>query len=46
MRAHQMLPTVMIVLSVGAALLYAPTGDWRRVLYWLAAAALTYSVTW
>lgn len=36
---------MMIALSVGAAGVYAFDGDWRRVVYWLAAAALTASVT-
>ena len=25
---------------------YIPTGDWRKVVYWLAAATLTVVVTW
>jgi len=40
------LPTVLIIIDVLAAIGYIPTGDWRRVVYWLAAAALTYTVTW
>ena len=46
MKACQLFPSIMIALSIGAAAVYLPTGDWRRVLYWIAAAALTYSVTW
>ena len=42
----RVLPTVLIVIDVLAAVGYIPTGDWRRVVYWLAAAALTYTVTW
>jgi hypothetical protein len=42
----RVLPTVLIVIDVLAAIGYIPTGDWRRVVYWLAAAALTYTVTW
>jgi hypothetical protein len=33
-------PTILIVLDVLAALAYLPVGDWRKVVYWLAAAAL------
>jgi len=42
----RVLPTVLIVIDVLAAIGYIPTGDWRRVVYWLAAAALTWTVTW
>jgi len=42
----RVLPTVLIIIDVLAAVGYIPTGDWRRVVYWLAAAALTYTVTW
>lgn len=39
-------PTILIVLSVLAAVSYIPSGDWRHVVYWLAAAALNASVTY
>lgn len=42
----RVLPTILIVIDVLAAIGYIPTGDWRRVVYWLAAAALTWTVTW
>ena len=42
----RILPTVLIVIDVMAALAYIPTGDWRRVAYWLAAGVLTAVVTW
>lgn len=38
--------TILIVLDVLAALAYLPVGDWRKVVYWLAAATLTYVVTY
>lgn len=38
-------PTVLIALDVAAALVYAAHGDWRRLIYWLAAATLTATVT-
>ena len=46
MRREQILPTVLIVVDIGAACGYIPTGDFRRVIYWVAAAVLTWSVTW
>lgn len=45
----RILPTVLIVINVAAALLYAASGgmaEWRKVVYWLAAALLTFVVTW
>lgn len=39
-------PTTLIVLDVFAAAAYACGGDWRRVIYWTAAAVLTSSVTY
>lgn len=45
-RPEKILPTVLIIIDVCAALAYIPCGEWRRVIYWLAAAALTTVVTW
>jgi hypothetical protein len=38
-------PCTLIVLDVGAALIYAFYDDWRRCIYWIAAAILTACVT-
>ncbi len=38
-------PSVLIALDVAAAVVYAACGDWRRFIYWLAAAVLTATVT-
>lgn len=38
-------PALLIVLDVGAAVVYALDGDIRRAIYWLAAAVLTVVVT-
>lgn len=46
MRYEKLFPTLLIVLDVCAAMAYLPGGDWRRVLYWLAAAVLTMCVTY
>ena len=39
-------PTILMVLDICEALTYVPDGNWRKVVYWVAAAALTYVVTW
>lgn len=38
-------PSIMIFLSIGAAVVYAFGGDARRTIYWAAAAVLTAAVT-
>ena len=38
-------PVALIVLDVAAAVVYAACGDWRRFIYWIAAATLTATVT-
>jgi hypothetical protein len=47
-RDPRFFPTVMIVLSVCAAISYACTdiSDWRKITYFVSGAVLTYSVTW
>jgi hypothetical protein len=39
-------PTVLIILDICAAMGYVPAHDWRRVIYWIAAAILTFTVTY
>lgn len=39
-------PTVMLLLSVSSAIPYFAEGDFRRGIYWLAAAAITACVTY
>jgi hypothetical protein len=46
MRYEKLFPTLLIILDVCAAIGYVPSGDWRRVIYWLAAAVLTTCVTY
>ncbi len=38
-------PTAIFALSLGAAIVYALHGDWRRAVYWTAAAIITAAVT-
>lgn len=46
MTKEKILPTLLILIDIGAAIGYIPTGDYRRVIYWIAAAVLTTVVTW
>jgi hypothetical protein len=46
MPREKILPTILIIIDICAALGYIPTGEWRRVVYWMAAGILTYTVTW
>lgn len=39
-------PTFMIAGSILAAAVYAYSGDWRRVVYWIASACLITSMTY
>ena len=39
------LPVLMIAISVGAAIVYGFDGDYRRAVYWIAAAVITAVVT-
>jgi len=38
-------PTILIILDVAAALVWAHQKNYRMTIYWLAAAALTATVT-
>ncbi len=45
----KLFPTIMVLLSVGAAATYLSAGwqaNWRMVLYWGAASVITTVVTW
>jgi hypothetical protein len=43
---EKIFPTILIVLDVCASCGYIAIGDWRKVIYWLAAATLTTVVTY
>lgn len=45
LRRDQYFPTVIMALNVGAAVMSFQSGDYKRAIYWLAAAVLTWSVT-
>ena len=46
MTKAQILPTILMVIDLGAAVPYFADGNWRRGLYWLFACGLTGVVTW
>lgn len=46
MTKQQIFPTILILLDICAALAYIPVHDWRKIIYWCAAAVLTYTVTY
>lgn len=46
MKTTLIFPTVLVVLDVGAAVVYAIGGDWKKAIYWFAAATLTATVTY
>lgn len=43
---NKIFPTLLIILDICAAAGYVPDGDWRKILYWIAAAVLTFTVTY
>lgn len=45
MKVQYIFPTVMIVLDMCAAAVYALHGDYRKLIYWVAAAVLNAAVT-
>lgn len=45
MRIDRIFPVLMMALSIAAAGVYFWQKDWRRGVYWLAAAVLTLMVT-
>ena len=45
MKTTQILPSVLIVIDVGAALVYDCAHDFKHALYWLSAGIVTVTVT-
>ena len=46
MKTQQIFPTILMILDLCAAAVYAQHGDFRRMIYWMAAASLTASITY
>ena len=42
---EKVFPTILLILDIMAAIVYGCGGDWRKCIYWLAAATLTFVVT-
>ena len=38
-------PVLLIILDIGAAVIYAACGDMKKAIYWIAAAVLNITVT-
>lgn len=38
-------PSLLILLDIGAAIMCAVAGDWKKTIYWIAAAVLNVTVT-
>ena len=45
MKVQHIFPLILIALDIGAAVTYIPACDWRKVVYWIAAAVLNAVVT-
>lgn len=45
MKIVRLFPIVLIILDICAGIIYGINGDFRRLIYWFAAAILTASVT-
>lgn len=46
MKPDYIFPTILIILNIGASIMYAINSNWRMMIYWLAAATLTCCVTY
>lgn len=44
--SSKLFPTILIILDICAAIGYISDGDWRKIIYWIAAAVLTFTVTY
>lgn len=42
----KLFPNILIILDIGASIVYLCYGDYRRAIYWFAAAILTASITY
>ncbi len=45
MKSQYIFPAMLITLQFLAGIGYIPSGDWRMVVYWIAAAVLNIAVT-
>ena len=45
MKTTYIFPLILIALDVGAGLVYAVHGDYKKLIYWIAVAVLNITVT-
>ena len=45
MKKELIFPSILILLNLGAAIMYVPSGNMRKIIYWIAAAVLNAAVT-
>lgn len=45
MKKEYIFPLILIALDIGAVIVYAAAGDYKKLVYWLAAAVLNIAVT-
>ena len=45
MKAQYIFPIILILLDIGAGIVYATQGDFKKTIYWVAAAVLNAAVT-
>lgn len=45
MKSVYIFPTILIAMDIGAAIMCAVNSDFRKTIYWIAAAVLTVTVT-
>lgn len=45
MKAQYIFPVILILLDIGAGIVYATQGDFKKTIYWVAAAVLNAAVT-
>ena len=45
MKSQYIFPVILILLDIGAGIVYGCQGDWKKLVYWLAAAVLNITVT-
>lgn len=45
MKVKYVFPLALILLDIGAAIMYGAIGDWKKAVYWIAAAVLNAAVT-
>lgn len=45
MNKEQIFPLILIILDILSSIPYAVSGDWKKSIYWIAAAVLNICVT-